>query len=80
MNLVIAGSVGFLAGALVVYLRCEALYREEFRRYRDDQHAWLVRQLTRSRERERAVLAMPTYTVRVVKNGDVIERQTVSLN
>jgi hypothetical protein len=80
MNLVIAGSVGFLAGGFVVYLRCEALYREEFRQYRDDQHAWLVRQLQRSRERERAVFAMPTYTVRVVKDGEIKERQTVGLN
>jgi hypothetical protein len=80
MNLVIAASVGFLAGAFVVYMKCEALYREEFRQYRDDQHAWLVRQLERSRERERAIFSMPTYTVRVMKNGEVKERQTVGLN
>jgi hypothetical protein len=80
MNLVIAGSIGFLAGAFIVYLRCEALYREEFRQYRDDQHAWLVRQLKRSRERERAIFSMPTYTVRVMKNGEVQEHQTVDLN
>jgi hypothetical protein len=73
MNLVIAGSVGFLAGAFVVYIKCEALYR-------DDQHDWLVRQLKRSHERERAIFSMPTYTVRVVKNGEVKVRQTVGLN
>jgi hypothetical protein len=80
MNLVIAGSVGFLAGAFVVYIKCEALYREEFRQYRDGQHAWLVRQLKRCRERERAIFSMPTYTVRVVKNGEIKGRQTVGLN
>jgi hypothetical protein len=80
MNLIIAGSVGFLAGAFVVYVKCEALYREEFRQYRDDQHAWLVRQLKRSHERERAIFSMPTYTVRVMKNGEVKERQMIGLN
>jgi hypothetical protein len=80
MNLVVAGSVGFLAGAFVVYIKCEALFRQEFRQYRDEQTAWLTGELERSAERERAVFAMPTYTVRVVKNGEVIERKTVGLN
>jgi hypothetical protein len=80
MNLVIAGSIGFLAGAFVVYVRCEALYREEFRQYRDDQTEWLTAELERSVERERSIFSMPTYTVRVVKNGEIKERQTVGLN
>jgi hypothetical protein len=80
MNLVIAGSVGFLAGAFVVYIKCEALFRRDFRVYRDEQAAWLAGELERSAERERAIFSMPTYTVRVVKNGEIQARQTVGLN
>jgi hypothetical protein len=36
--------------------------------------------LERSAERERAIFSMPTYTVRVVKNGEIQARQTVGLN
>jgi hypothetical protein len=80
MNLVIAGSAGFLAGALVVYIKLESLFRHDFITYREEQTAWLTEQLTKSAERERAVFANPTYEVRVVKNGEVKERQTVGLN
>lgn len=80
MNLVIAGSVGFLAGALIVYIKLESLFRKDFLDYRDEQQAWLTTQLERSAEHERAVFVYPVYEVRVVKNGEVKERQTVGLN
>jgi hypothetical protein len=80
MNLVIAGSVGFLAGAFVVYIKLESLFRSDFLVYRQEQQAWLTTQLQRSAARERAVFAYPVYQVRVMKNGEVKERQTVGLN
>lgn len=80
MNLLIAGSVGFLAGALVVYIKLESLFRKDFTVYRQEQQAWLTKQLRRSAAHERAVFANPVYEVRVVKGGEIQERQTVGLN